>query len=222
MNITMIGAGYVGLVSGTCFAEFGHEVTCVDKDESKIQSLQQGIIPIYEPGLEALVKENTERKRLKFTTDIKAAINTAEVIYIAVGTPSRRGDGYADLSYVHEAIEAIGQSLEKYAVIATKSTVPVGTGQKIIAQLKQINPNLEFDIVSNPEFLREGSAIEDFMNPDRVIVGANSERAVHLVRELYRPLLIQETPILFTNLETAELIKVCIKRFFSYQDRFYQ
>ncbi|MBN9413497.1 MAG: UDP-glucose/GDP-mannose dehydrogenase family protein [Candidatus Paracaedimonas acanthamoebae] len=213
MRITMIGAGYVGLVSGTCFAEFGHEVTCVDKDENKIHSLSQGIIPIYEPGLEILVKENTERKRLKFSTDIKTAISEADVIYIAVGTPSRRGDGYADLSYVHEVIEAIGQSLKKYAVIATKSTVPVGTGQKLTTHLKKINPHLEFDIVSNPEFLREGSAIEDFMNPDRVIVGANSARAIELMRELYLPLLAKETPILFTNLETAELIKYASNAF---------
>jgi len=209
----MIGAGYVGLVSGTCFAEFGHEVTCADKDENKIQSLSQGIIPIYEPGLETLVKENAERKRLKFTTDIKAAISEADVIYIAVGTPSRRGDGYADLSYVYEVTEAIGQYLGKYAVIATKSTVPVGTGQEIISHLKKVNPTLEFDVVSNPEFLREGSAIEDFMNPDRVIVGASSERAIELMRELYHPLLIQEVPILFTNLETAELIKYASNAF---------
>lgn len=213
MRITMIGAGYVGLVSGTCFAQFGHDVTCVDKDQNKIQSLSQGIIPIYEPGLEALVKDNVERKKLKFTSDIKTAISEADIIYIAVGTPSRRGDGYADLSYVYEVAEVIGQSLQKYAVIATKSTVPVGTGQKITAHLKQMNPNLEFDVVSNPEFLREGSAIEDFMSPDRVIVGTNSTRAIELMRELYRPLLIKEVPILFTNLETSELIKYASNAF---------
>lgn len=209
----MIGAGYVGLVSGTCFAEFGHDVTCVDKDQNKIDSLSQGIIPIYEPGLEALVKNNVERGNLKFTADIKTAIRDADIIYIAVGTPSRRGDGYADLSYVYEVAEVIGHSLQKYAVIATKSTVPVGTGQKITAHLKKINPTLEFDIVSNPEFLREGSAIEDFMNPDRVIVGTDSERAIEMMRELYHSLLIKDVPILFTNLETSELIKYASNAF---------
>lgn len=213
MRITMIGSGYVGLVSGTCFAEFGHEVTCVDKDESKIQSLSKGIIPIYEPGLEALIRKNVDNNRLKFTTDIKAAIGTADVIYIAVGTPSRRGDGHADLSYVYEVAEEIGRSLKKHAVIATKSTVPVGTGQKIMTCLNKINPLLEVDVVSNPEFLREGSAIEDFMNPDRVIIGASSERAKEIMKELYRPLISREVPVLFTNLETAELIKYASNAF---------
>lgn len=213
MRITMIGSGYVGLVSGTCFAEFGHEVTCVDKDLSKISALTQGIIPIYEPGLETLVQTNIERKRLHFTSNIGEAIQQADIIFIAVGTPSRRGDGYADLSYVYEASESIGKNLKKDTVIATKSTVPVGTGKKIAALIRNVNPKITVDVVSNPEFLREGSAIEDFMNPDRVVVGANSKRPEELMRELYRPLIMQEVPILFTNIETAELIKYASNAF---------
>lgn len=213
MKISIIGSGYVGLVSGTCFAEFGFDVTCVDKDSRKIELLKQGVMPIYEPGLEQLVLKNQAEKRLRFTTDLKEAVQNAEVIFIAVGTPTRRGGGHADLSYVFAAAEEIAGCMNGYKVIATKSTVPVGTGRKIFECVKKANPNAEFDVVSNPEFLREGSAIEDFMRPDRVVIGVESSRAETIMRELYRPLFLFETPIVATTLETSELIKYASNAF---------
>lgn len=213
MKVTVIGVGYVGLVSGTCFSEFGFDVTCVDKDASKIEKLEQGIIPIYEPGLDALVAQNKEKKRLHFTTDLKASVEKADVVFIAVGTPSRRGDGHADLSYVFAAAEEIAQVLQGYTVIVTKSTVPVGTGRKVKELIQKANPKAEFDVVSNPEFLREGSAIEDFMRPDRVVIGSGSERATEKMRQLYRPLSLLETPLVVTTLESSELIKYASNAF---------
>ena len=213
MRIAMIGTGYVGLVSGACFAEFGVNVTCVDRDEKKIQRLKNGEIPIYEPGLDDLVKGNVEAGRLVFTTDLKKAITGAAAIFIAVGTPSRRGDGHADLSYVHGAAMDIAGHLKEYAVIVTKSTVPVGTGRQVEKIIRTACPDLEFDVASNPEFLREGSAINDFMRPDRVVIGAETERAQEVMRQLYRALYLIETPILFTSLETAELVKYAANTF---------
>lgn len=213
MRIAMIGTGYVGLVSGACFAEFGVNVTCVDRDEDKIKRLNAGEIPIYEPGLDDLVKANTEAGRLVFTTDLKSAVDGAEAIFIAVGTPSRRGDGHADLSYVHGAAMDIAAHLSEYAVVVTKSTVPVGTGRQVEKIIRTACPDLEFDVVSNPEFLREGSAINDFMRPDRVVIGAETERAQKVMRQLYRVLYLIETPILFTGLETAELVKYAANTF---------
>jgi UDPglucose 6-dehydrogenase len=212
MRVAVIGSGYVGLVSGTCFAEFGVQVTCVDKDQSKIQMLNQGQIPIYEPGLSALIERNIE-KHLSFTTDLAHAVAHADVVFIAVGTPSRRGDGHADLSYVYAAAEEIAKHLQGYTVIATKSTVPVGTGREVKEIIRTTNPAADFDMVSNPEFLREGSAIEDFMRPDRVVIGCESERAEKVMRQLYRPLYLLETPMVFTTLQTAELIKYAANAF---------
>lgn len=213
MKIGMIGAGYVGLVSGACFSEFGVDVVCVDKDEGKISQLQKGECPIYEPGLENLIASNVEAGRLQFTTDLNEAVTGADAVFIAVGTPSRRGDGYADLSYVFAAAEEIATALDDYAVIVTKSTVPVGTGRKVKEIVKKTRPDLEFDVASNPEFLREGSAIGDFMRPDRVVIGIDSERAGDVLSELYRPLFLLETPIIQTELETAELIKYAANSF---------
>lgn len=207
MRIAMIGTGYVGLVSGACFSEFGIEVTCVDNDEGKIARLEAGEIPIYEPGLDELVETNVAAGRLFFTTDLAEAVKDADAVFIAVGTPSRRGDGHADLSYVHEAARQIARALDGYTVIVTKSTVPVGTGQAVEAIVRETRPDADFDVVSNPEFLREGSAIEDFMRPDRVVIGTHSGRAQEIMRALYRPLHLIETPILFTARETAELVK---------------
>jgi UDPglucose 6-dehydrogenase len=211
MKIAMIGTGYVGLVSGACFSEFGTEVVCVDKDAEKIARLKRGEIPIYEPQLDQLVASNVKAGRLSFTTDLKSAVDGASAIFIAVGTPSRRGDGHADLSYVYAAAREIAQALTGYAVIVTKSTVPVGTGRAVARIVAETRPDLEagegFDVVSNPEFLREGSAIEDFMKPDRVVLGAESERAREMMKRLYRPLYLIETPIVMTGIETAELIK---------------
>ncbi len=213
MKITIIGTGYVGLVSGTCFAEFGVSVTCVDKDNEKIKKLKKGIIPIFEPGLDELVKKNIQEKRLFFDTDLKKSIKDSEIIFIAVGTPSRRVDGHADLSYVFSVAKEIGLKLKNYAVIVNKSTVPIGTGKKVYDIVKRANPDLKFDVASNPEFLREGSAINDFMRPDRVVIGSDSKKAMNLLRELYRPLYLLETPILFTTRETAELIKYAANSF---------
>jgi UDPglucose 6-dehydrogenase len=207
MRVTMIGTGYVGLVSGACFADFGHIVTCVDKDQGKIARLQKGEIPIFEPGLDELVKDNVEQGRLFFTTDPSAAIRDADAVFIAVGTPSRRGDGHADLSYVYAAAEEIAGLMNGYTVVVTKSTVPVGTGDEVEAIIKKARPDADFAVVSNPEFLREGAAINDFKRPDRVVVGTDDERARNLMRELYRPLFLNETPILFTERRTSELIK---------------
>ena len=213
MRIAVIGTGYVGLVSGACFSEFGVEVTCVDQDRAKIAQLQNGRMPIFEPGLEALVAKNAAAGRLSFTTDLPAAVAGSEAVFIAVGTPSRRGDGHADLSYVRTAAEEIGRALTDYAVVVTKSTVPVGTGREVAEILRRMNPPGGFDVASNPEFLREGSAIEDFMRPDRVVIGADSEVARAVMRALYRPLYLLETPMLFTDIETAELIKYAANAF---------
>jgi UDPglucose 6-dehydrogenase len=203
----MIGTGYVGLVSGACFADFGHVVTCVDKDAGKIERLQRGEIPIFEPGLEELVAKNMREERLFFTTDAREAVRQAEAVFIAVGTPSRRGDGHADLSYVYGAAEEIADVLDGYTIVVTKSTVPVGTGDEVEAIIRKRRPDAEFAVVSNPEFLREGAAIADFKRPDRIVVGAEDERARELMRELYRPLYLNETPIQFTSRRTSELIK---------------
>src|SRR5689334_20223649 len=207
MRIAVIGTGYVGLVSGACFSEFGVSVTCVDKDAAKIERLIAGEIPIYEPALEELVSSNARAGRLSFTTDLPAAVAGADAVFIAVGTPSRRGDGHADLSYVFGATEEIARALTGYAVVVTKSTVPVGTGRKVAQILRRVRPEGAFDVVSNPEFLREGSAIADFMRPDRVVIGAETDRAREVMRALYRPLYLIETPIVFTSIETSELIK---------------
>ena len=213
MRIAMIGTGYVGLVSGACFSEYGTDVVCVDKDDEKIRGLHDGIMPIYEPGLDALVAKNVEADRLKFTTDVKAAVKGADVVFIAVGTPTTQGDGHADLSFVFEAAAEIGHAIDGYTVVVTKSTVPVGTGREIHRIISEIRVSDEFDIASNPEFLREGSAIEDFMRPDRVVIGADSEKAQGVLRQLYRPLYLLETPIIYTNIETAELIKYAANTF---------
>ncbi len=213
MRVTMIGTGYVGLVSGACFADFGHTVTCVDKDEGKIARLQKGEIPIFEPGLEDLVKDNVEQGRLSFTTDPSAAIRDADAVFIAVGTPSRRGDGHADLTYVYTAAEEIASLMNGYTVVVTKSTVPVGTGDEVEATIKKKRPDAEFAVVSNPEFLREGAAISDFKRPDRVVVGTEEERAREVMRDLYRPLFLNETPIIFTERRTSELIKYAANGF---------
>jgi len=213
MQIAMIGTGYVGLVSGTCFSEFGFNVICVDKDDAKIEKLKSNIIPIYEPGLEALVERNQTAGRLSFTTDLKDAVSKADIVFIAVGTPTRRGDGHADLSYVYSAAKEIAASMSGYTVVVTKSTVPVGTGKQVFEIIKNENPDLEFDVASNPEFLREGSAINDFMRPDRVVVGTMGKKAKKMLQQIYRPLYLIETPIQFTDLETAELIKYAANAF---------
>lgn len=213
MRVAMIGTGYVGLVSGACFADFGHVVTCVDKDASKIERLHQNIMPIYEPGLDTLVEKNVKEERLFFTTDAKEAIADADAVFIAVGTPSRRGDGHADLSYVYAAAEEIAELIDGFTMIVTKSTVPVGTGDEVEDIIRKKRPDADFAVVSNPEFLREGAAIKDFKIPDRVVVGTDSERARELMRELYRPLFLNETPILFTARRTSELIKYAANAF---------
>lgn len=210
----MIGTGYVGLVTGTCFAEFGHHVTCVDKIADKIDQLNVGKIPIYEPGLDALVAKNREEERLHFTTDIAAAVAGADAVFLAVGTPtSRRGDGYADLTYIYEASKELARYLQGYTVIVDKSTVPVGTARQVERRIKQENPDADFDVASNPEFLREGAAISDFMRPDRVVIGVESDRAEQVLRDIYKPLYLQESPIVSTSIETAELIKYAANAF---------
>ena len=213
MNVTMIGAGYVGLVSGACFAEFGANVTCLDKDENKIDALLQGKIPIYEPGLEDLVLRNVEAGRLNFSTTVQHAVAEADLIFIAVGTPTRRGDGHADLKYVYAAASEIAAYLQGYTVIVDKSTVPVGTAREVKRVIRKVNSDADFDVASNPEFLREGSAIGDFMHPDRVVLGVESERAEQRLRELYRPLNLIETPIVVTDLESAEITKYAANAF---------
>ncbi len=214
MNITMIGTGYVGLVTGTCFAEFGHHVTCVDKIEEKIKKLDSGQIPIYEPGLKRLVAKNVEEDRLRFTTDLAAAVPGADAVFIAVGTPaSRRGDGYADLTYIYEAAGELAPYLDGYTVIVDKSTVPVGTARQVKRIIREKNPEADFDVASNPEFLREGAAINDFMRPDRVVIGVESERAEKVLRDIYKPLYLIETPIVCTTIETAELTKYAANAF---------
>jgi len=213
MNVVMIGSGYVGLVSGACFAEFGANVICVDKDESKINALLGGVIPIYEPGLDDLVKRNIDAGRLNFSLQLEEAVSQADLVFIAVGTPTRRGDGHADLKYVYAAAEEIAGYLKGYTVIVDKSTVPVGTAREVQRIVRKTNPDADFDVASNPEFLREGSAIGDFMRPDRVVLGVESDRAETLLRELYRPLNLIEAPIHITNLESAEIIKYASNAF---------
>ena len=213
MQIAMIGTGYVGLVSGVCFSDFGHDVICVDRDPAKIARLEGGEVPIYEPGLETLMAKNVEAGRLTFTTDLGAAVAGAEAVFIAVGTPTRRGDGHADLSYVMAAAEEVAQALTGYAVIVTKSTVPLGTNRKIKQAILKAVPGAEFDVASNPEFLREGAAIDDFMKPDRVIVGVQNKRAQEVMEEIYRPLYLRDFPIVSTDLESAEMIKYAANAF---------
>jgi len=213
MRIAMIGTGYVGLVSGACLSEFGHSVVCVDKEADRVAALKAGTIPIYEPRLDEVVATNSKAGRLTFETDIAKAVRGADAVFIAVGTPSRRGDGHADLTYVHAAAEEIARALTGYAVIVTKSTVPVGTSREVEKIIRKLRPDLEFDMASNPEFLREGSAIDDFRRPDRVVVGCDTERAREIMREVYRPLYLHETPILFTSRESSELIKYAANAF---------
>jgi len=214
MKITIIGTGYVGLVTGTCLAEFGHHVICVDKDAEKINQLHKGQVPIYEPGLEALVEKNIGEKRLKFTTNFAEAVPEAEAIFIAVGTPtSRRGDGYADLTYIFEASKELADHLKGYTVIIDKSTVPVGTARQVERVIRQANPAADFDVASNPEFLREGAAINDFMRPDRVVIGVQTEKAEQVLHEIYKPLFLLDTPIVSTTIETAELTKYAANAF---------
>lgn len=213
MKVVMIGTGYVGLVSGTCFAEFGADVVCVDVDERKVERLKAGEIPIYEPGLDDLVAKNVREGRLSFTTKLGDVAGEADLVFIAVGTPSRRGDGFADLSYVYEAARQVAPHLKDYTVIVDKSTVPVGTARNVARLISETNPAADFDVASNPEFLREGAAISDFMRPDRVVIGVESPRAEKRLRELYRPLNLIEAPILVTGLESAELIKYASNAF---------
>jgi UDPglucose 6-dehydrogenase len=213
MRVAMIGTGYVGLVSGACFADFGHDVCCIDKDAGKIERLKRGEIPIFEPGLEDLVARNVRAGRLSFAVEADQAVRDADAVFIAVGTPSRRGDGHADLSYVHAAAEEIAGLMDGFTVVVTKSTVPVGTGDEIETIIRRANPAADFAVVSNPEFLREGAAIEDFKRPDRVVVGTDDERARAVMNELYRPLFLNETPIVFTGRRTSELIKYAANAF---------
>ncbi|MCH1474953.1 MAG: UDP-glucose/GDP-mannose dehydrogenase family protein [Alphaproteobacteria bacterium] len=213
MKLAVIGTGYVGLVSGACFSEFGFDVTCIDKDAGKIDSIRSGVMPIYEPGLEDLVARNVAAGRLHFTTELGPAVADADAVFIAVGTPTRRGDGHADLTYVFDAARELAGYMSGYTVVVTKSTVPVGTGREVESVIRNASPDADFDVASNPEFLREGAAIGDFMRPDRVVVGAETERAQDVLRALYRPLYLIETPILVTSLETSELIKYASNAF---------
>ena len=213
MRIAMIGTGYVGLVSGVCFSDFGHEVVCIDKDVRKIDMLKAGEVPIFEPGLDLLLAKNTAAGRLRFTTDLADGIQGADAVFIAVGTPTRRGDGHADLSYVFAAAEELAGLLAQYTVVVTKSTVPVGTNRRIAEVIAKTAPQASFDVASNPEFLREGAAIEDFMRPDRVVVGAESDRAREVMAALYRPLSLREAPIVWTDLASAEMIKYAANAF---------
>jgi UDPglucose 6-dehydrogenase len=213
MRIVMIGAGYVGLVSGACLSEFGHEVTCIDNDPARIRALEAGVIPIFEPGLDEVVAANGRAGRLSFSGELAEAVKRADAVFIAVGTPTRRGDGHADLSFVYQAAKEIAANLDGYTVVVTKSTVPVGTGKEVYDIIRAARPDADFDVASNPEFLREGSAIEDFRRPDRVVVGCDSERAREVMREIYRPLFLSETPMLFTGRESAELIKYASNAF---------
>lgn len=213
MRIAMIGTGYVGLVSGVCFSDFGHDVVCVDKDPKKIEMLNAGKIPIFEPGLEALAAKNVASGRLTFTLDLATAVAEADAVFIAVGTPTRRGDGHADLTYVYAAAEEIAHSLRDYTVVVTKSTVPVGTNREVAAVISKANPDANFDVASNPEFLREGAAIDDFMRPDRVVVGVESEEAKKVMNDVYRPLYLRDFSVVFTDLESAEMIKYAANAF---------
>src|ERR1700742_5230238 len=213
MRIAMIGTGYVGLVSGACFSDFGHQVTCVDKDESKITALHRGEIPIFEPGLDALVASNVKAKRLDFATDLKAPVAAADAVFIAVGTPSRRGDGHADLTYVYAAAKEIAAALSGFTVVVTKSTVPVGPGDEVERIIRETRPDADVAVVSNPEFLREGAAIQDFKHPERIVVGLTEERAKPVMTAVYRPLYLNQAPILYTGRRTAELIKYAANAF---------
>ena len=213
MRIAMIGTGYVGLVSGACFSDFGHDVVCVDKDARKIEALDRGVMPIFEPGLDRLVERNARDGRLSFTTDLRVAVAEAEAVFIAVGTPSRRGDGHADLSYVFGATEEIARALARPTVVVTKSTVPVGTGDEVERIIRETAPDAKARVVSNPEFLREGAAIDDFKRPDRIVVGTEDEDAAEVMREIYRPLYLNKAPLLFTSRRTAELIKYAANAF---------
>ncbi|PJE37311.1 UDP-glucose 6-dehydrogenase [Pseudooceanicola lipolyticus] len=213
MKIAMIGTGYVGLVSGVCFSDFGHDVICVDKDPRKIETLRAGGVPIYEPGLDLLMAKNVESGRLSFTTNLQEAVDGADAVFIAVGTPTRRGDGHADLTFVMKAAEEIAQALTGYAVVVTKSTVPVGTNRQVKETIARANPKADFDVASNPEFLREGAAIDDFMRPDRIVVGVQNDRAAEVMSEIYRPLYLRDFPILTTDLESAEMIKYAANAF---------
>ncbi|WP_417478102.1 UDP-glucose dehydrogenase family protein [Maricaulis sp.] len=213
MRVAMIGTGYVGLVSGACFADFGHEVICVDKNVEKVETLRSGGIPIYEPGLDLLVQRNVREGRLSFTDDLTEAVRDADAVFIAVGTPSRRGDGFADLSYVYAAAREIASVMNGYTVVVTKSTVPVGTGDEVERIIRETRPDADFAVVSNPEFLREGAAIDDFKHPDRVVVGTDDERARTVMHDIYRPLFLNETPIVFTSRRTSELIKYAANAF---------
>ncbi|MEL7105182.1 MAG: UDP-glucose/GDP-mannose dehydrogenase family protein [Pseudomonadota bacterium] len=213
MKIAMIGSGYVGLVSGVCFSDFGHDVVCIDKDAGKVAKLEAGEVPIYEPGLDELIARNVASGRLSFSTDLKDAVAEADAVFIAVGTPTRRGDGHADLTYVFAAAEEIAHALDGYTVVVTKSTVPVGTNAKVEEIIRKAVPGAEFDVASNPEFLREGAAIEDFMRPDRVVVGATSDRAHGVMQDVYRPLFLRDFPIIKTDLESAEMIKYAANAF---------
>ncbi len=213
MKIAMIGTGYVGLVSGVCFSDFGHDVTCVDTDADKIAQLEKGEVPIYEPGLDTLMEKNVAAGRLSFTTDLAAALKGAQAVFIAVGTPTRRGDGHADLTYVMAAAEEVAKAAENGVVIVTKSTVPVGTNRKVAETVRAANPDLDFDVASNPEFLREGAAIDDFMRPDRVVVGVQSDHGARVMSDIYRPLFLREFPIVVTDLESAEMIKYAANAF---------
>src|SRR5215469_6896003 len=213
MRIAMIGTGYVGLVSGACFADFGHDVTCVDKDADKIASLARGEVPIFEPGLPEMVKSNLRQGRLVFSTELAPAVRAADAVFIAVGTPSRRGDGHADLSYVYAAAREIAAALDGFTVVITKSTVPVGTGDEVERIIRECRPDADFAVVSNPEFLREGAAIHDFKHPDRIVVGTDDERAKKVIAEIYRPLYLNQAPIIYTGRRTAELIKYAANAF---------
>jgi UDPglucose 6-dehydrogenase len=213
MRVAMIGTGYVGLVSGVCFSDFGHDVVCVDRDTSKVEMLRAGKTPIYEPGLQALMARNTEAGRLTFTTDLRAAVNGADAVFIAVGTPTRRGDGHADLTYVYAAVEEVAAALTAPTVVVIKSTVPVGTNREVERRLRALRQDIAVEVASNPEFLREGAAIEDFMRPDRVVVGAESETTRAVLHQIYRPLSLRETPMIFTSLESAEIIKYAANAF---------
>ncbi len=213
MQIAMIGAGYVGLVSGACFADFGHTVICIDNDEGKIEALKAGKMPIFEPGLKSLVESNVRQRRLSFSTDLKHAVASTQATFIAVGTPSRRGDGHADLTYVYQAARAIAASLAGFTVVVTKSTVPVGTGDEVERIIRETRPDADFAVVSNPEFLREGAAIGDFKRPDRIVIGIEDERAEDVMREIYRPLYLNQAPFLFTGRRTAELTKYAANAF---------
>lgn len=213
MRIAMIGAGYVGLVSGACLADFGHEVVCIDKDQSKVSALLEGRIPIYEPGLDELVARNVRERRLTFRTDLADTVSSADAVFIGVGTPSRRGDGHADLTFVYQAAREIGAALQGYTVVVTKSTVPVGTGDEVERHIREVNPDADFSVVSNPEFLREGAAINDFKRPDRIVVGTNDPQAMEVMREIYRPLYLNQSPLVFMSRRSAELTKYAANAF---------